>query len=93
VVPPAVAVTVTANVDGAKEDQTLLATPTVGNVGTDIVRDADGTIHAQGHQVSKSWSWPDWQGSLAVPIERLEPSGGGLSPLSVPWNDSNPFLN
>ena len=79
VVPPAVAANVTLNVNGAGPNQTLEATPAVGagkfvQFGTDIVKDANGSVHPQGGSVSFGLSWPPSPGSVAVPMERFTPS-------------------
>jgi len=83
---PAVAVSATLTVDPSKPDQQVLATPSVGvgkwaSIGTDIVKNPDGTVRPQGVQVGGGGSFPPYPANVTTPIDNLKPAGNNWQML------------
>jgi RHS repeat-associated protein len=71
---PGIGVTGTVNINGASGDQKLIAQPSVSasklvSVGTDVVQESNGDVHAQGVSVSLGLSTPQLPVSVTVPLD------------------------
>jgi RHS repeat-associated protein len=70
---PAVAANVTLTVSPSQPDQHVVATPSIGigkwaSVGTDIVKNPDGSVLPQGFQVGGGGSFPPYPFNVTTPL-------------------------
>jgi RHS repeat-associated protein len=77
---PAVAANVTLTVSPSQPDQHVVATPSIGigkwaSVGTDIVKNPDGSVLPQGFQVGGGGSFPPYPFNVTTPLDNLKPQG------------------
>jgi RHS repeat-associated protein len=86
---PQVGVGATVNINGAKLDQKILGTGAagkgIGSVGSDLVRNPDGTKQLQGLQLGVSAAWPPWPFNVSIPFSVGEKSTSDAMPTRDPW--------